>query len=67
MVETPGFEAVVSKEELSRFSSVYPLGHNAQPQGIAEAILYLASDKASWVRGAILAIDNGVTGGRHGA
>ncbi len=57
----------MSKEELSRFSSVHPLGRNGQPTDIAEAILYLASDKASWVRGAILAIDGGVTGGRHGA
>ncbi len=57
----------MSKQELSRFSSVHPLGRNGQPTDIAEAILYLASDKASWVRGAILAIDGGVTGGRHGA
>ena len=57
----------MSKEELSRFSSVHALGRNGQPTDIAEAILYLASDKASWVRGAILAIDGGVTGGRHGA
>ncbi len=57
----------MSKEELSRFSSVHPLGRNGQPTDIAEAILYLASDQPSWVRGAILAIDGGVTGGRHGA
>ncbi len=57
----------MSKEELSRFSSVHPLGRNGQPTDIAEAILYLASDKASWVTGAILAIDGGVTGGRHAA
>ncbi|MEI2579801.1 hypothetical protein [Scytonema sp. PRP1] len=58
----------MSKEELSRFSSVHPLGRNGQPTDIAQAILQQVQVlRASWVRGAILPIDGGVTGGRHGA
>ncbi|MDN3546966.1 SDR family NAD(P)-dependent oxidoreductase [Mucilaginibacter aquaedulcis] len=45
-------------------NSIHPLGRNGQPQEIADAILFLLSDNASWITGAILDIDGGMAAGR---
>ncbi len=50
---------------LSSFNSFYPLGRIGKPDDIASAILFLASDEASWITGAILPVDGGVTAGRN--
>jgi NAD(P)-dependent dehydrogenase (short-subunit alcohol dehydrogenase family) len=42
-------------------NNFHPLGRNGQPIDVAEAILYLASDKASFITGVVLPIDGGVT------
>ncbi len=39
----------------------YPIKRIGQPEDIAYACLYLASDEASWVTGAVLPVDGGVT------
>lgn len=71
IVETPVYETFMSPEQvrqvLPTFNNFHPLGRYGQPQDVVEAILYLASDKASWVTGAILPIDGGVTAGRPAA
>jgi NAD(P)-dependent dehydrogenase (short-subunit alcohol dehydrogenase family) len=41
--------------------SVHPLGHMGDPDDIAWAVVYLASDEAKFVTGAELAIDGGYT------
>jgi len=41
----------------------YPLGRFGQPEEIAAAILYLASDEAAFVTGVALAVDGGYTAG----
>jgi NAD(P)-dependent dehydrogenase (short-subunit alcohol dehydrogenase family) len=38
-----------------------PAGRPAAPEEIAEAILFLASDRASFVQGAVLPVDGGRT------
>ena len=40
-------------------SSFYPLGRLGEPQDIAAAAVYLASDEAAWVSGAVLLISGG--------
>jgi len=46
---------------LERAKETHPLGRPGQPDEIASLILYLASDRASWMTGETIPID----GGRH--
>src|ERR671923_289864 len=39
----------------------YPLGRFGRVDDVAAAVLYLASDEASWVTGAALPVDGGYT------
>ena len=44
---------------LSQPAAMAPAGHPATPEEIADAIVYLASDGASFVHGAVLPVDGG--------
>jgi NAD(P)-dependent dehydrogenase (short-subunit alcohol dehydrogenase family) len=44
-----------------RLSDEVPLGRMGTSEEIAYGVLYLASDEASWVTGAELVIDGGMT------
>ena len=47
------------KAFLERSKETHPLGRVGQPYEIAELILYLASERASWITGATYSIDGG--------
>ena len=38
----------------------YPLGRTGEPDDISEMVSYLASGKASWVTGDVIAVDGGL-------
>ncbi len=40
---------------------MHPLGHMGQPQNIADAIVFLASDRAAFMTGSELVVDGGLT------
>lgn len=69
VVETPVYGTFMSEEQVAEtlptFNDFHPIGRNGQPADVAEALLYLASDKASWITGSILSVDGGVTAGRQ--
>jgi len=69
VVETPVYNSFIPEDQvaevLAGFNAFHPLGRNGQPQDISDAILFLASEQASWITGALLPIDGGVTAGRQ--
>ena len=58
-------QALAEKKRISeddvheQWMAKVPEGRLASPQDIADAVLFLASDKASYIRGVSLAVDGG--------
>ncbi len=48
------------EETIARFAAMNPMGRNGRPEEIANAALFLLSDEASYVNGAVLAVDGGM-------
>jgi len=66
-IQTPIWSAVLEKEPniFDRLAKWYPMGRVGQPEDIAKAALYLASDDAAWVTGITLNVDGGLMAGNY--
>lgn len=64
-VQTPIYEAMMPpaavKLAMKKFASQTPLGRVGQPEDIAAAAVFLCSPRASWITGAVLAVDGGIS------
>ena len=50
----------LSEQQRSRLTDAIPLGRIGQPDDVAAAVVYLASDEAGWVTGATLHVNGGM-------
>lgn len=61
-IETPMTKDLLSDENMTKwFMSNTPLPRLGKPENIAQGVLFLASDESSFITGAELAIDGGVS------
>jgi len=69
VIETPVFNTFLTPEQvaavLPTFNAFHPLGRHRQVADAAEALLFLASDQASFITGVVLPVDGGVMAGRQ--
>lgn len=66
-VRTPIWEPRLERDPhvFDRLAAWYPLGRVGEPDDVAKAILFLASDDAAWITGAVLPVDGGLMAGRY--
>jgi len=62
VIETPMTDSVARNPELRKtMEAMTPMGRMGQPEEVANAVLWLCSDQASFVTGHPLVIDGGAT------
>ncbi|SFQ15810.1 SDR family NAD(P)-dependent oxidoreductase [Salibacterium halotolerans] len=60
-VETPLLGESMDKEAINQLAQAHPIGRLAQPEEIAKAVTFLASDDASFMIGSSMMVDGGYT------
>ena len=67
-IRTPIWQPRLAQDPhiFERLAAWYPLGRIGEPDDVARAILFLASDDAAWITGVVLPVDGGLMAGRYG-
>jgi len=60
-IDTPGASGTSNKEAVKQTIAAIPWGRMGQPQDIANAVVFLASDKADYITGQTIIVDGGWT------
>lgn len=66
-IKTPVWQSrlEIDPQIFERLAGWYPLGRVGEPEDVARAALFLASDDAAWITGANLVVDGGLTAGSY--
>ena len=66
-IRTPIWQEKVDKEPevFERLKRWYPLRRVGEPEDVASAALFLASDDASWITGTVVGVDGGLLAGNE--
>jgi meso-butanediol dehydrogenase/(S,S)-butanediol dehydrogenase/diacetyl reductase len=66
-IRTPIWRPRLEKDPqaFERLSKWYPLGRVGEPEDVANAALFLASEEAAWITGTTLLVDGGLTAGNY--
>ena len=66
-VRTPAWQkrVEIDPDVFDKAARWYPTGRVGEPEDIANAALFLASDEAAWISGAVLPVDGGLTAGSY--
>ena len=64
-IRTPIWQERIERDPVvfQRLVKWYPLGRVGEPDDVANASLFLASDEASWITGVVLPVDGGLLAG----
>lgn len=66
-IRTPVWQERVDRDPavFQRLVKWYPLGRVGEPEDIANATMFLASDEAAWITGTVLRVDGGLLAGNY--
>jgi meso-butanediol dehydrogenase / (S,S)-butanediol dehydrogenase / diacetyl reductase len=66
-IRTPIWQDRIDRDPVvfQRLVKWYPLGRVGEPEDIANAAMFLASDDAAWITGTVLTVDGGLLAGNY--